>query len=524
MSAIAAVILLGVLILATVIGLAWLFSPVAPLGVPGEWGWATIPWSDAHPFAWMVSLSAALLAVVAVGFLTREQSAGSPGRLKKLLCGTAITAMALGWMLTLLNAVPSPYGLARAPFVLFYPRMTGYYTAARTSKLTTREFLGSYETMLRKLEGTERYLHIGTHPPGLILLNRGFLAATATLPALVRVSDSLTPEVVQDAVATIAEESVASHREFSARDGATLWLIALSTFAAAAGCIPLIARLLEKGGHSWNSAWRWSALWMFTPSVAVFLPKDDILFALPALLAGCLWVEALDRDSRWRAFLAGGVCFLGVCCSLAFLPVMLWLVLATVLVWWRQGSPEDRGSSGSTVRARAGALAAGLAGFLMPLVIALAAFEANLPAIWRLNFVNHAEFYQHNDRTYRSWLIANVLELGFAAGPPLFLMALAGLIFRRQGQSPACDWRVLGPAGICVLAILWISGKNMGEAARLWIPFLPWILLSVPRLRSRTASSDTAAPAWLWWATAVLQAVMCIGAATQIDGFGFTEL
>jgi hypothetical protein len=84
---------------------------------------------------------------------------------------------------------------------------------------------------------------------------------------------------------------------------------------------------------------------------------------------------------------------------------------------------------------------------------------------------------------------------------------------------------MLGTAGLIVLGILWISGKNMGEAARLWIVFLPWLLLCVAPTSPRSLPDEQRAwPGWVWWSAAGLQAVFCIAAALQIDGFGFSEL
>jgi hypothetical protein len=266
---------------------------------------------------------------------------------------------------------------------------------------------------------------------------------------------------------------------------------------------------------------------MFTPAVAVFLPKDDVLFAFGALLAGVLWFRALDLDSRWRAFLAGVVCCKGLFFSLAFLPVMLWLAIATVGRWWNEGraARTSGAAPANTVKARAGALAAGLAGLLIPVMVLLVGFETNIVAIWRQNFENHAEFYQHNERSYGKWLIANVGELMLAAGPALVVLAIGGLLLLRGPRGLKSTGSALGPAGLLVLATLWLSGKNMGEAARLWIAFLPWLLLCMPALRGSDVKTDErAAPAWLWWTTAALQAIACIAAATQIDGFGFSEL
>ncbi len=109
---------------------------------------------------------------------------------------------------------------------------------------------------------------------------------------------------------------------------------------------------------------------------------------------------------------------------------------------------------------------------------ALAAFcsSVNLLRVWSWNYRNHAGFYQQNVRTYGCWLIANPIESSlFALGPPLALAAILGI-----GLADRCDLagrrRAAGPAW-CLTAVwvlLWLSGKNMGEAARLWLILMPW--------------------------------------------------
>jgi len=520
--------LFAVMVLCTVLAVLWLMSPMLPLGVPGEWGWSPLYWTTAHPFAWISNLILATAGIGLVAWLSKWLSAvqvAESSRWRRSVVAGATMAVAMGWWLHLLGTIPAPFGLARSPFVLFYPRMTGYYMAARYSNESTRDFLRNYESMLGKLNGPERYLHLGTHPPGLTLLNRGFQAVTTNTPALVRLLEATMPDQIRDANETIRGESAISKREFTREDGAALWLITLVTMLSAAACIPLIAGLLRMAGHSERSALRWGSLWMFTPAVAVFLPKDDVLFAFPALLAGLLWLRGLALDSRWRAAAAGVVCFAGLFFSLAFLPVMLALAIATVWMWSRESKAARL--SGLTavknVKPRAGAMSAGLAGLLIPVFIFLAGFETNITGIWRQNFENHAEFYEHNARSYGKWLVANVGELMFAAGPAVFVLALAGFVTVRRTGLTAPRASMLGPAGLIVLAILWLSGKNMGEAARLWIAFLPWLLLCIAPNRSDDVEGHDST-GWLWWGTAGLQAVACIAAATQIDGFGFSEL
>src|SRR4029079_13506910 len=80
-------------------------------------------------------------------------------------------------------------------------------------------------------------------------------------------------------------------------------------------------------------------------------------------------------------------------------------------------------------------------------------------------------------RTYWKWLLINPLEFAIAAGLPLAVLAAWSLI-RTARRTPVSPCGQVG-AWLITIALLWISGKNMGEAARLWIilmPFLVWIL------------------------------------------------
>ena len=80
-------------------------------------------------------------------------------------------------------------------------------------------------------------------------------------------------------------------------------------------------------------------------------------------------------------------------------------------------------------------------------------------------------------------------------------------------------------AGLFIWMVLWLSGKNMGEAARLWLFLMPYALLAATPFFTRLHDSENwilrrLLPVTLF----VLQMVVCIFTAMQIDGFGFTEL
>src|SRR5262249_50371344 len=111
------------------------------------------------------------------------------------------------------------------------------------------------------------------------------------------------------------------------------------------------------------------------------------------------------------------------------------------------------------------------AGFALPTLAAWIAFGLNLPAVWWLNLQNHAGFYSHFSRTWWKWLLVNPIEFAFAAGGPRGGSAARVAVLQVPVHGRAAPQHVW--AGLATLGLLWLSGKNMGEAARLWIFLMP---------------------------------------------------
>ncbi len=120
------------------------------------------------------------------------------------------------------------------------------------------------------------------------------------------------------------------------------------------------------------------------------------------------------------------------------------------------------------------AITAAAAGFSAPGLVAWIVLRINLLHVWWLNFQNHAAFYGQYPRTYWRWLFVSPVEFAVAAGLPLTVLAMWA-IFRQRRDAIGCSaghvW-----AWLLTLGILWLSGKNMGEAARLWILFMPFLV------------------------------------------------
>ena len=184
-----------------------------------------------------------------------------------------------------------------------------------------------------------------------------------------------------------------------------------------------------------------------------------------AFLAGVLvlWDVLFPRGSEFW----GGACRLGNAGGFASL---------------RPQSPQTKISH----RPAVWRMGAGLVGFVVPCVLIWGMFNLNLAAVWWQNYQNHAEFYQHFQRSYAEWFWVNPLETLFAIGAPGFVLAWAGVwqFWKDRPLMKRADWGTV-VAIVVTLGLLWISGKNRGEAARLWLVIFPCALwLSAPVLGS----------------------------------------
>jgi hypothetical protein len=351
-------------------------------------------------------------------------------------------------------------------------------------------------------------LHVGTHPPGLFVLYRGLWRACSESETLTRLTLATMPSSAAEAVASLRANHRRTLTPLSDADAATLWLAALLTqLAAVSTVIPLylILRLDFERRVSWASV----ALWPLLPALAVFLPKSDALYPALAAWFMYLWRSGLRRGSAARMAGAAAALWVGLFLSLALLPVALVAVLLVPMQW---RSVEADGPSWQ--RTLLGISAAG-GTFALACGVLWVCCDVNLPAVWLANLRNHAAFYNEFPRTYWKWLGVNAAEIFCAVGPPLGVLVLASgaAALRRRGEV-ARVW--LATAAVFVL--LWASGKNMGEAGRLWLVLMPGaVWLVAVSLAGR--DGDDAPPAWSFLVLLAFEAAVCAATVMRISGF-----
>lgn len=485
-----------------------------PLGIPGEWTWER--YAELPSLGSALTLSLTGLVVLGV-ILLGARRIRRAGRLALTAWLTTLVLATFAWLWVVQEEVPNPLlRLSKAGWVLYYPGPSGYFTEAKRSSGNRANFLRNYTATLAKGD----VLHQGTHPPGLIVAYWGLMDVSQG-SAIAGVADGTQPESVASALDVIGELTARAPTPLVEADGRVLWLAMLLVQISVALCVvPLYALLGTR--HDAETSWWAASLWAGVPAVAIFLPKSDALLAFTGLLGLLCWVYALRSSSvtgRILAAIATGLVFwLGLCISLATLPVG---IAATVLTVWDVVS-SPAGERGSRLRRVTVPVAVALSVLLGAIGLVALTTGMNLFEVWSWNFRNHAAFYAKFDRTWWKWLLVNPVELGVAAGLPLAILASLGLRLGPEVSSnptpdaPPCPGSGLPFALVVTGLALWISGKNAGEAARLWIFLMPWLcLLAGNTLARAIARGERALPV-----LAVICQLACSAIlTTHVSGF-----
>lgn len=491
-----------------IVGLLLIWWSSLPLGVPGEWTWTRSPvapdfWFSLLPATvWAMGMGAVLWAGS-----TRIETCSRGARTIWLLL---LLLMSFGMLSGLRDAAPPEFRGAKVAWVLYYPGASGYFTEARRIK-DTRVFLANYAQGLK----TGDVLHQGTHPPGLIVGYRGLMWVCGQSPWLRKGLLATIPPDLHEAFQVIAGSTVGLPTQLTEQDRCVLWLAAcLMQLCAAATVLPLYA--LIRLHASRTTAWHLAAFWPLVPVVTIFSPKSDTCFPFAGCLVLALWLSGLRRNSMLLCLAAGCVFWLGMTLSLAMLPVACLAGLLTL--WYVWGCRTEEQLPNGTTRLLRG-LVAGGGGFLALTCVTTWGTGCNLLEVWVWNYRNHAGFYAQYPRTYWKWLLVNPIEISVATGLPMALAAFSLPTAWKNRRTAAA-----GPFWMSLLtwSLLWLTGKNMGEAARLWIFLIPWVIWSAAigwEARLEGGSVEGAVLRRRWMISWAYQWLGALALITRVAGF-----
>jgi hypothetical protein len=251
--------------------------------------------------------------------------------------------------------------------------------------------------------------------------------------------------------------------------GGSAWATVL---VITAGALTVPAALSALCSISSEERARRSAPFLVLAPAALWIATSmDALFAGVSALAVALMVVALTRSGLRSDLPAAAGGLLGGCALLlTYGAAPLAVIVAAVAVARRRLRPVVIAAV-ATVAVLASAAASGFS--------------------WPHGLVATGDLYRNGvagDRPYAFFVVSNLAAFGLAVGPA----AAAGLT---RLSSDRGRLLVLGALTAVIAADL--SGLSKGEVERIWLPFVPWVLLAAGGLSERSTRPWLAAQALL---------------------------
>jgi 4-amino-4-deoxy-L-arabinose transferase-like glycosyltransferase len=388
-------------------------------------------------------------------------------RARRLLKVALLTGLALAsWWLAIQVCVVDSYRYGFLAFTVASPVTNSYFSVA-TQVEDPREF---GETFPQRMAGLP--IHASTQSPGPILAFHALNRVLDRLPWLL--------QVVPDrllAVDHVTAESLAasSHRTYHASGWPLPTGDHVRKALLAALLLPLLGSLAVFPIYLLGSRLRdprtglaAAAIFAVTPSFLLFTSTVDQVYALPAaIVAVCAFFAVTSPSERrgtlWAA--VGGLVYGGgVFLNLGLLALAPLLLVFGLLMFLRY-APDRRAT-------RLVWLAlVFLAGAATALLLVWALWGVNLFAVFAESTRLREKFYAVDFPRQRwPWAGWNVLDFLIFLGPPAALLLLRGLGAelrrpRRAGVAVALAVTIL---------LITLSGKQRGEAARMWIFLVPF--------------------------------------------------
>ncbi|MGB9013190.1 MAG: hypothetical protein WCB95_10100 [Aeromicrobium sp.] len=205
---------------------------------------------------------------------------------------------------------------------------------------------------------------------------------------------------------------------------------------------------------------------VLTPSAVFLAVSADALFAAVAVWGlACLAVSATRSHvgSMIGWSVAAGV-LLGSCVMLSYGLPLLGIIAVAILLAARRWQPLP------------GAIVAALG-----VVLVFAAYGFRW---WEAYPVLRERYYEGTAsvRPFSYWVWANLAALAISAGPAVG-MGLARLM--ALGRRLDRTLMLLIGAGVLMILAADLSGMSKAEVERIWLPFIPWITLSLGLLSTR---------------------------------------
>jgi len=281
---------------------------------------------------------------------------------------------------------------------------------------------------------------------------------------------------------------------------------------AAALAVPATFRLVQLCAEDDDTAFCAASYMSLCPSLILFLPQFDQVYATLAAVILVLFVKTVKRGSMRSAVALGAVMAPALFCSYIFLILGMFMVSYWLLMFIRPG-PQSAGRA-----AIAGAICAVTLVSLYALLQAVTGFDpiATYHSIATVQAKDLLPLIRPFPRHIFFDVLDFLLGAGWIAGLlTLFLIIrLRGRLFDTQPSSRLAVLALLQIGTVALAALL------PGETARLWLPMMPLLMaLTGLELRHWPMRHRSVAYACLWvLLVALCQNMTFIYMGPELDG------
>lgn len=336
------------------------------------------------------------------------------------------------------------------------PGLNGYFTTA-TEITDIKQFLADYDENI-----FDFYMHARAHPPGGVLFHFFINSFTKYLSIFFPVLSFLTP--ARDDV-LVLWSSLREYEQMGA------FVSAIMIFLLSACSIFWIYKTAQLLYGATAVAIRSIFLYIFIPSVILFSPLIDVLFPLLSISSFYYLLKGLKNNSSLYWFVSGLIMSVGILFGLNMLPVLFMFALFVFF--------ETKKTNKFFIP---GYIVYGLGFVLIPILLTLF-FNFNYPEVIKKNISEGIA-----PRSYWNWVLYNPYDFLVFAGIPIFITFIYLII---QKVKKKIEFDSLTSSFAIALITLNILGVSRGEVARLWLPFVPFLVLIITHYITQTLKLKT---------------------------------
>ncbi len=322
------------------------------------------------------------------------------------------------------------------------PELNGYFTAALPIE-NIADFLSAYNQNILKF-----IYHAKSHPPGAILFFFAIKQLMSDFPVLGNIASSLSP--------THADVKSVWDTLLPSEKATAIFSAFFIPFLSSLSIIPLYYS--SKILYGVKAALRSVFLFIFIPSVVLFIPINDSFLHIFAITAFFFMLKGIKQKKLLHIFLSGLTLFLGLFFNLSLLPLVIFLGVFFLLSNLTQKKIEFK-------YILKGGLVFSLGFILLPLILY---FLFHFDFIHMLKIIMGSVPDIHT-RSYKIWIFYNLYDFFIFSGIPITI------VFFHSIKKLFLNHLLI--AFLTMLIILNFSGSIRGETGRILVIFMPFMAL-----------------------------------------------